>query len=486
MPPTLGLGVGPRVAMCLAIFTAAPLVVARRRDSGGTPAPVVRTTSGRVSGLCYTSPARGGKACVYRAVPFAEPPTGERRLAPTVFPARRWEGVRDGSKPGPACFQTPEDDTTPQDEDCLHLTVWTGDVNASLGPRPVLVFFYGGGALEGANSWYNFSTFARDGAVVVAANYRLGPLGFLALDALSRTSATGAQHACEMHCCSGSSSHLLTRSAYRHSIPPINLIVASRHCCSSPHYQNVCTGNLFLLAQPFALTVGTSGNYGLMDCEAALHWTRENARAFQGDASQITIMGQSSGATMVWGLMSRLYPYPRPFERAIALSGGPNVSMPLEAAERQNEGIVESLGCHSEGSRSLSPTEVVSCLRHNVSAASLSFGHAPINTTWQEYDDLTWGIPHPAWRHGYPQPGIVVVDGAFLVQSFEASAAAGVNGDVDFLVSNMAEECDLSPNQDFTRNETDAPFRGTLVLTCSCLGDCLGSVRSHCHRLTAR
>jgi len=58
----------------------------------------------------------------------------------------------------------------------------------------VVVFFYGGGALQGANSWYNFTTFARDGAVVVAANYRLGPLGFLALDVLSETSASGESY----------------------------------------------------------------------------------------------------------------------------------------------------------------------------------------------------------------------------------------------------------------------------------------------------
>lgn len=197
-----------------------------------------------------------------------------------------------------------------------------------------------------------------------------------------------------------------------------------------------------------------------MDCEAALHWTRANIHNFDGDPGNITIMGQSSGATMVWGLLGRIYPYNRPFDRAIALSGGPNVTMVREVAEQQNRQLIDSVGCGGSGKK-VPAADVVACLRSNVSAAALSYGHPPINTTWQEHDSLTWGIPKPAWPHGWPQPGVVVIDGDFLVQSLEASVAAGVNADVDLLVSNMAEECDLSPNEDFSHNTTDAPFRGT-------------------------
>eukprot|EP00729_Bicosta_minor_P027403 gene27403-34897_t len=95
-----------------------------------------------------------------------------------------------GGNPGKACFQTPYDPTTPQSEDCLHLTVWAPRSDGA--DRPVIVFFYGGGALSGATDWYNFSTFARDGAVVIAPNYRLGPLGFMATKELSATSDTHA------------------------------------------------------------------------------------------------------------------------------------------------------------------------------------------------------------------------------------------------------------------------------------------------------
>ena len=48
----------------------------------------------------------------------------------------------------------------------------------------------------------------------------------------------------------------------------------------------------------------TSGNYGILDQLAALRWVRANARAFGGDASNVTIFGESAGAGSVSALMT--------------------------------------------------------------------------------------------------------------------------------------------------------------------------------------
>ena len=147
---------------------------------------IVQTDAGALAG------AREGELLVFRNVPFAAPPVGERRFAPPADVAP-WTGVRDASKNGPIPPQGRSrlaeimgDFTAEQSEDCLSLVVWTPATDARR--RPVLVWFHGGGFSSGAGSlpWYSGHQLAVTGdIVVVSVNYRLGALGYLYLPGVS-------------------------------------------------------------------------------------------------------------------------------------------------------------------------------------------------------------------------------------------------------------------------------------------------------------
>ncbi len=121
---------------------------------------------------------------VFRGVPYA---SAGRFGSPR--PTTGWHGERDATRHGPIAPQPPSrlrtamgDFSRPQDEDCQSLTIATPAADG--GKRAVIVFLHGGAYLSGAGSldWYDASTLARDGdVVVVGVNYRLGALGFLHL-----------------------------------------------------------------------------------------------------------------------------------------------------------------------------------------------------------------------------------------------------------------------------------------------------------------
>jgi para-nitrobenzyl esterase len=134
-----------------------------------------------------------GPVVAFRGIPFAAPPVGALRFAPPA-PHPGWTDVREAAHSGPAAPQGPsrleavmgrrEPDWA--EDGCLSLNVWApaGPLAEGAAPRPVLLWWHGGGFSSGSGgwAWYDGARLAARGdVVVVTANYRLGPLGYLYL-----------------------------------------------------------------------------------------------------------------------------------------------------------------------------------------------------------------------------------------------------------------------------------------------------------------
>jgi para-nitrobenzyl esterase len=209
---------------------------------GQTPQP--QTTKVRVESGVLAGSVESG-ANVFKAIPFAVAPVGALRWKPPQQPAA-WRSERAATQFALPCSQPVEGDkpngggvSGASGEDCLYLNVWAPP-NAK--GAPVMLWLYGGaGFLGGAHlGAYNGSSFARDGVILVTANYRLGALGNFAHPALDKAAAPG---------------------------------------------------------EPL-------GSYALMDAVAALQWVQRNIAAFGGDPKNVTLFGQSAGGAMVTNLLS--------------------------------------------------------------------------------------------------------------------------------------------------------------------------------------
>ncbi len=134
-------------------------------------------------------------ACAWRGVHYAAAPVGDLRWrAPQPPPA--YEGVFDASRTGPACPQpqliTAGGDLDKICEDCLVLNIWRPRKKGSF---PVMFWIHGGGFRTGSGTFniYDGARLAAEhGVVIVTINYRLGPLGFLALPELAEEDPHGS------------------------------------------------------------------------------------------------------------------------------------------------------------------------------------------------------------------------------------------------------------------------------------------------------
>ena len=246
--------------------------------------PEATVGGGRLSGVAADG------LFIFKNIPYAAAPIGERRWKPPEAPPS-WAGTRDASVFGPSCIQpkpNPEslyaDEPAAMSEDCLTLNVWAPE-NAK--DTAVVVWIHGGSLQYGgaAEPIYDGANVARRGVVFVSINYRLGALGWMAHPELTAESPDRA-----------------------------------------------------------------SGNYGLLDQIAALEWVRDNIAAFGGDPDNVTIMGESAGALSVSYLLAS--PLARGlFHKAIAQSANiravPELKRSvygLPSAEEIGEGVAETAG----------------------------------------------------------------------------------------------------------------------------------------------
>lgn len=175
----------------------------------------------------------------FKGIPYALPPVGVLRWKETQPPAN-WDGVRkaDHFSHMPMQKRVFADMIFRADtmsEDCLYLNVWTPAKSANE-KLPVLVYFYGGGFVGGDGSESRYDGESMAQKGIVAITINYR-LGIFGFFSHPDLTAESAHHA--------------------------------------------------------------SGNYGLLDQNAALKWVQANIEAFGGDPKRVTIAGESAGSISV-------------------------------------------------------------------------------------------------------------------------------------------------------------------------------------------
>ncbi|NGO12657.1 carboxylesterase family protein [Streptomyces sp. HC44] len=244
----------------------------------------------------------------FLGIPYAQPPVGGLRWQ-DPRPVEPWHGVRSASDFGNRCVQTKSWD--PGYEKPSH-TEDCLDLNVYVpegaGRRPVMVWLHGGGLTAGAGEDIVPDTFARQTGTVVVTVN-------YRLGAMGFLSTAG-----------------LDREAHD----------------------------------------GVSGNFGMLDQQAALRWVRANIGRFGGDPGRVTIAGESAGGRSVCTQMAS--PGSRGLYRAGIVQSGAYADCAARTrkeAVAQGTAFMEKLGCTS-----------VTCLRgksaEEVLAAQAGFPWGPV------------------------------------------------------------------------------------------------------------
>ncbi|MCH9646747.1 MAG: carboxylesterase family protein [Deltaproteobacteria bacterium] len=230
--------------ICLGIL----LLVAACREKEMLPASSPGTARSLAQGEVVGFLAKNG-AQVWRGLPFAASTAGENRWR-GPRPAPEWQGVREALHFAERCSQltnqSDEDEGLEAgliigSEDCLAVDIYS-PADAQGKALPVMVWIHGGGNVWGRSSAYDGSRLAEnEKVVVVATQYRLGPLGWFSHPSL-RESATTPEDA--------------------------------------------------------------AASFATLDLIAALKWVRGNIGVFGGATDNVTVFGESAGGHNVAALLA--------------------------------------------------------------------------------------------------------------------------------------------------------------------------------------
>ncbi|KAM0489496.1 hypothetical protein ACHAP8_012521 [Fusarium lateritium] len=285
--------------MILAVGAKSPST-SSKFPSGPQGPPTVTIKNGTLSGIFNSHYNQE----FFLGIPYAAPPVNDLRLRKPQ-PAQPWAGIRKSESYGARCLGNDiglalfsQNFTGPVSEDCLHINVVRPATQRS--PLPVLVWIHGGAFQDGSAS-----DGRTNGTFLVQTSVEMGkPIIFVSFN-------------------------------YR-------------------------LGAFGLLSGSTIETAGLS-NIALYDQRQALHWIQENIGYFGGDASRVTIMGESAGGMSVgFHLLAFGGRNDGLFYAAIAQSGGPYtapvIGRNISNREAEFNMVLNKTGC-------LTSRDSLNCLR---------------------------------------------------------------------------------------------------------------------------
>lgn len=289
-------------------------------------------------GVLQGSVRRGVAA--FEGIPFASPPVGEGRWRPPQI-EKPWKGVRSATKFAPACMQDLVRSQLPwtaefmpqgkSSEDCLYLNVWEPMDTRNRGkPVPVYVFIHGGAFVQGSTDVAVYDGAALAARGVIVVTIQYR-LGVFGFLAHPALTAESSQHA--------------------------------------------------------------SGDYGLLDCLAALQWVQANIAHFGGDPTRVTVGGQSAGASAVHDLL--VSPLANGLFRGAIAESGSGVGPPMKPLnEAEVDGVTFAVAAHAASLTALRDLRADQVLEATRNTPQLRF--APIVDGWSIPQD-----PHTALAGGH-------------------------------------------------------------------------------------